>query len=156
MAKGDDLEERFVQLAADIILLCKSVPKDDGGSHLIGQLLRSGTSPAPNYAEARGAESDRDFLHKLRIVQKELNETEIWLKVMLKAGFASEGSLTCLREEVKSLARIITASIRTLKQRGVGRESHYKAKKSRLPIMSSRRLSGDDALPPAGSPGFAK
>jgi four helix bundle protein len=71
--------------------------------------------------EATGAESDRDFLHKLRIVQKELNETEVWLKVMTAAGFAAEGSLACLCEEVKSLARIITASIRTLNERGVGR-----------------------------------
>ena len=123
MAKGDDLEERFVKLAADVILLCKQIPKDDGGSHLAGQLLRSGTSPAPNYAEARGAESDRDFLHKLRIVQKELNETEIWLKVTVRAGFCSEEGLRCLPEEVKSLACIITASIRTLEERGVGKES---------------------------------
>jgi four helix bundle protein len=123
MAKGDDLEERFVKMASDVILLCKQMPKDDGGSHLAGQLVRSGTAPAPNYAEARGAESGRDFLHKLRIVQKELNETEIWLRVMITAGFATEQSLHHLCEEVKSLARIITASIRTLKERGVGKEA---------------------------------
>ncbi len=122
MAKGDDLEERFVKLATDVILLCKQMPKDDGGSHLAGQLLRCGTSPAPNYAEARGAESDRDFLHKLRIAQKELNETEIWLRVTIRAGFCSEAELQCVRDEVKSLARITTASIRTLKARGVGKE----------------------------------
>jgi len=122
MAKGDDLEERFVKLAADVILLCKQTPKEDGGSHLTGQLLRSGTAAAPNYAEARGAESDRDFLHKLRVVQKELNETEIWLKVMVAAGFDTEESLGGLRGEVKSLARITAASIRTLKERGVGKE----------------------------------
>ena len=62
-------------------------------------------------------------MHKLRIVQKELNETEIWLKVMVMAEFATEESLHCLRDEVKSLARIITASIGTLKERGVGKES---------------------------------
>ena len=122
MAKGDDLQERFVNLAAAVILLCRTMPKDDGGSHLAGQLLRSGTAPAPNYAEARGAESDRDFLHKLRIVQKELNETEVWLQVMVTAGLASAESLESLRDECKSLARITTASIRTLKQRGVGKD----------------------------------
>ena len=43
--------------------------------------------------------------------------------VMAMAGFATEELLGCLREEVKSLARIITASIRTLKERGVGKEA---------------------------------
>lgn len=48
---------------------------------MAGQALRSGTSPAPNYGEARGAESVADFVHKLRIVLKELNETAIWLRL---------------------------------------------------------------------------
>ena len=82
MTKGDNLEERFVELAADVILLCKQTPKEDGGSHLTGQLLRSGTAPAPNYAEARGAESDRDFVHKMKVVLKELNECLVWLSTV--------------------------------------------------------------------------
>lgn len=97
-------------------------PREGGAYHLIDQLLRSGTSPAANYAEARGAESDKDFLHKLRIVQKELSETGVWLRVMLRAGLAREDSLQGLRDDSKSLACIITASVRTLKQRGVGTE----------------------------------
>jgi four helix bundle protein len=44
--------------------------------------MRSGTSPAPNYAEARSAESKRDFVHKLKICLKELNETEVWLQIV--------------------------------------------------------------------------
>jgi four helix bundle protein len=81
MAKGDNLQERFGRLAAAIILLCRNSPKDDGAKHLVTQLLRSGTSPAPNYAEARGAESDRNFIHKLKIVLKESEETIQWLQV---------------------------------------------------------------------------
>jgi len=49
---------------------------------MAGQILRSGTSPAPNYGEARGAESAADFVHKVRIVLKELNETSIWLRII--------------------------------------------------------------------------
>ncbi len=47
-------------------------------------MLRCGTSAAPNYAEARGAESARDFVHKMGIVLKELNEAEVWIDTIVK------------------------------------------------------------------------
>jgi four helix bundle protein len=119
MAKGDDIQERLVALAANVVSFCNDLPKSTAGSHLANQLLRSGTSPAPNYAEARGAESDRDFVHKLRVVLKELNETEVWLQVLVRANIVSRDAIGPMREECTSLARIITASIRTMKQRGV-------------------------------------
>jgi four helix bundle protein len=117
MAEGDDLRERFVKLAAAVILLCKKVPKDDGGSHLAGQILRSGISPAPNYAEARGAESDRDFVHKLKIVLKELNETVVWLQVGIWSNLWTREQIAGLLNECIVLARIIAASINTVKKR---------------------------------------
>ena len=119
MAKGDDIQERLVALAASVITFCNALPKTTAGSHVANQLLRSGTSPAPNYAEARGAESDRDFVHKLRIVLKELNETDVWLQIIVRTDMASAEMIRPLREECVSLSRIIGASIRTLRQRGV-------------------------------------
>ena len=59
--------------------------KDRAGNHVAEQLLRSGTSPAANYGEARGAESRNDFIHKLRIVVKELNESIIWLEILKRS-----------------------------------------------------------------------
>jgi four helix bundle protein len=119
MAKGDDIQERLVALAANVVTFCNDLPKGTAGSHLANQFLRSGTSPAPNYAEARGAESDRDFVHKLRVVLKELNETEVWLHILIRTKLVSAESIQPMREECVSLSRIIAASIRTLKQRGV-------------------------------------
>jgi four helix bundle protein len=119
MAKGDDIQERMVVLAATIVRFCNDLPRSTAGSHLANQLLRSGTSPAPNYAEARGAESDRDFVHKLRVVLKELNETEVWLQILIRTQLVSAESIQPMREECTSLSRIIGASIRTRKQRGV-------------------------------------
>jgi four helix bundle protein len=80
MARGDDIEERLIDFAVRIIKVCNALLKGSAEKHIRGPLLRSGTSPAPNYAEARGAESQKDFLHKLKIVLKELNETRIWQK----------------------------------------------------------------------------
>ena len=65
MAKGDNIEERLIDFAVRVITLCDSLPGTRAGNHLAGQLLRSGTSPAAHYAEARGAESSEDFVHKL-------------------------------------------------------------------------------------------
>src|SRR6476646_5464848 len=80
-AKAYELEERLLDFAVRVINLSASLPKTPAGKHIAGQILRSGTSPAPNYGEARGAESPADFVHKLSVVLKELNETSIWLRV---------------------------------------------------------------------------
>jgi four helix bundle protein len=77
MAKGDDIQVRLIEFAARIIAACDVLPETMTGKHVGLQLLRSGTSPAPNHAEARSAESPADFIHKLKIAVKELNETEV-------------------------------------------------------------------------------
>ena len=79
---ADELEERLIDFAVRIIRLSARLPRTPAGKHVAGQILRSGTSPAPNYGEARGAESRADFVHKIRIVLKELNETSIWLRII--------------------------------------------------------------------------
>ena len=63
MTKGDDIEARLVGFAVSVLDLCERMPKNPAASHISGQLLRSGTSGAPNYAEARAAESAVDFIH---------------------------------------------------------------------------------------------
>lgn len=84
MAKGDDIEERLIDFAVRVVRLCDALPDKPAARHIRGQLVRSGTSPAPNYGEARGAESGKDFIHKLKIVLKELNESRIWLKIIIR------------------------------------------------------------------------
>ena len=117
-AAADAFQERLVQFAVKIIDLVTCLPKTTAGRHIAGQVLRSGTSPAPNYAEARGAESRADFVHKLRIAVKELNETAIWLLIILKSGMAPEALVSTLAKENRELARMLSASIRTTQAKG--------------------------------------
>ncbi len=112
-SKADELEERLIDFAVRVINLAASLPKTPAGKHIAGQILRSGTSPAPNYGEARGAESHADFVHKFGVVLKELNETCIWLRVIERGGILKPELLTDIIEENKSLCRIFTASLRT-------------------------------------------
>jgi len=97
MAKGDDIQERLIDFAVNIIQLATKffavniiqlatkLPKSSARKHISGQILRSGTSLAANYAEARSAESSKDFIHKLKISLKELNETAVWLQIIMRS-----------------------------------------------------------------------
>ena len=86
IALSDQVEERLVEFAARIIDLPGRLPRTFQARHIANQILRSGTAGAPNYAEARSAESRQDFIHKMRIVGKELNETAVWLRIISKSA----------------------------------------------------------------------
>ena len=77
------------------------------------QMLRSGTAAAANYGEARGAESRADFIHKLKVVFKELNETTVWLEVVGQSSLLSPEMIVAVVAENRELCRIIAASIKT-------------------------------------------
>lgn len=72
-----DLRDRLVSFAVRVITVVESLPDSKAGKHVAGQLVRAGTSPAPNYGEAQSAESPRDFIHKMKIALKELRETQV-------------------------------------------------------------------------------
>lgn len=85
--KPNQLEERLTTFAIDIILMCKNINGSFASEHLAKQLIRSTTSSALNYGEARGEESTRDFIHKMKICTKELRECLINLKIQKGAKF---------------------------------------------------------------------
>ena len=112
-SKANDLEKRLISFAAAIVSLSSKLPKTPQGRHICGQILRSGTAAAANYGEARGAESRADFIHKLKVVFKELNETTIWLEVITQSSLLSAENIVAIVAENRELCRIIAASIRT-------------------------------------------
>lgn len=113
MARGDDIEDRLVAFAVRILKLSGSLPKTAAGRHISGQIVRSGTSPAPNYAEARSAESRKDFVHKLKISLKELNETRIWLRIIIESEMVPAHLMADPLTECDELCRILATSIKT-------------------------------------------
>jgi len=115
-ARADELEDRLIDFAVRIIKLSANLPKTPAGKHIAGQILRSGTSPAPNYGEARGAESNADFVHKLGIVLKELNETSIWLRIIERSQLLKRELLLEIIGENRELSRIFTSSLKTAKE----------------------------------------
>ena len=98
-SRADELEDRLINFAVRIVKLSAGLPRTPAGKHIAGQILRSGTSPAPNYGEARGAESRADFVHKLRIVLKELKETSICLRFIERSRVLNPELLTKIMQE---------------------------------------------------------
>lgn len=110
------LEERLIDFAANIILFTNHVDKSYAGNHLVGQIVRSSTSPALNYGEAQSAESKKDFIHKMGICLKELRETFNCLKIIERANLTSNTELiNKLKIEVNELISIFVSSIITAK-----------------------------------------
>ena len=113
-----DLEERLVDFAVRIIRTAESLPKTRAGNHIAGQLIRCGTSPAPNYGEAQSAESRSDFIHKMKVCLKELRETRIWLLMIVKANLIKPTSkLEPLIYENNELISIFVTSVKTARQK---------------------------------------
>jgi four helix bundle protein len=113
-----DLEERLIDFAVRIIRIAESLPKTKVGNHIAGQLIRCGTSPAPNYGEAQSAESRPDFIHKMKVSLKELRETRVWLLIIVRANLIRPTSkLEPLINENNELISIFVTSIITAKQK---------------------------------------
>ena len=112
-SQADILEERLIEFAVRIIKLSARLPKTPAGRHIAGQILRSGTSPAPNYGEARGAESPNDFTHKVRVVLKELNETLIWLRMIERSELLRAHLLLDIISENIELCKIFATTLKT-------------------------------------------
>lgn len=113
-----DLQDRLVDYAVRVIRLSDALPDTKTGKHVASQILRSGTSPAPNYGEAQGAESRDDFIHKVKVALKEMRETHIWLKIIAKANLIKPAKqLEPLLQETDELVAILFASAQTARKR---------------------------------------
>jgi four helix bundle protein len=113
---ADELLDRLISYAARVGKTVDALPDTRLGRHIAGQLIRCGTSPAPNYAEACAAESKPDFIHKLQIGLKELREAETWLRIIVRAELLSQVDVASILDECQQLGRIIAASIVTARQ----------------------------------------
>ncbi len=108
------LEERLIEFGSAVCEELRRMPKDFVGAHLRRQLVRCATSPAANYAEARGAESRRDFVHKMQVSLKELRETLIWLRFAHRLG-GQKVAIGRLAKECNELIAVFVQSINTVK-----------------------------------------
>ena len=109
-----DLEERLVEFSALIIEIVNEMPNSKAGNHLSGQIVRSGTSVSLNYGEAQSGESRKDFIHKIKIVLKELRETFVCMKIIHRTKlYKTEAKIEKAEKENNELISIFVKSIET-------------------------------------------
>ena len=113
-----DLEERLLDFAVDVIRFVEKMHKTDAGRHVSGQVMRAATAPMAHHGEAQAAESNKDFIHKMRVAHKELRETSRWLKVSCRVPLTNDLTWNQrLLQETDELIRIFFVSIRTAQQK---------------------------------------
>lgn len=111
------LEYRLVEFAVRIVAMSENMPKTYAGQYFSKQILRSGSAPALIYAEVRGAESDKDFKHKMSLVLKELRETHVNLQIVQRSKIFPSHRLEELLNEANQLVAIFTKSVKTIKDK---------------------------------------
>jgi len=107
-----DLEERTARFGEEIIDFVKTISKNAINNPLISQIVRSGTSIGANYMEADGAESKKDFRHKISLCRKETKETKHWLRMIAKANPAKAEQSRKLWKEAQELTLIFSSILK--------------------------------------------
>jgi four helix bundle protein len=114
-----EMENRLIDFAVMLCDLCEHLDKGFIGTHLVDQLVRSGTSSALNYAEAQSAESRKDFIHKTSIVLKELRETGYNLSIIQQSGICNDSvKIQKAIDECQQLISIFYKSVETARKNG--------------------------------------
>ena len=80
------------------------------------QLDRAASSVGALVEEAQGAESRKDFVHKLSIAQKEARESFYWLRRVLAAKVLPERRLEGLVDEARQIKLVLAAIINSTKR----------------------------------------
>ena len=111
-----ELEKRTKEFALEVIMFVAALPRNNVNNVLGNQLLKSGTSIGANYREANRAESRRDFIHKIGVVEKEAAEAQYWLELSQEAGLGNEKERQRLLQESGELLAIFTSIGKTSKR----------------------------------------
>ena len=112
--KKYDLQQRLIEFSSSILDLSEKLPQHYAGIYLAKQIIRSGISPALNYGEAQAAESRVDFIHKMRLCQKELREPQVNFRIIQQKKYLKNYNFDVLAE-CSELVAIFTSSIATAK-----------------------------------------
>ena len=115
-SKKFDLEDRLVRFACMCLDVCDLLPNTKTGQNLEYQLSKSSTSSALVYGEAQAAESKADFIHKMKVVLKEIRESRINLRIIIEKPVLQNEKVQIAYKEVNELMAIFLKSIETAKQ----------------------------------------
>lgn len=116
-AARSDLRRRTVDFAIRVVRYCAKLPASSEALIIRRQLVRSGTSPGAHYREACRARSRAEFISKMEGGLQELDETQYWLEVLVRAQIGSTDEARELWREAEELIRMFVRSVKTAKSR---------------------------------------
>jgi four helix bundle protein len=138
MSRNYDLEKRLITFACKIINIIERLPATRAGNYFAGQLIRAGNSPAFNYGEAQSAESRSDFIHKMRVVLKELKECRTALTIVSIQKMIEPGDIVAEQLiEVEELIAIVASSIKTAEENKAREEKKKRSSNLRGSVKES-------------------
>lgn len=111
----EEIKRRTKQIGLEIIKLVDELPNKPSSKAIISQIIRCSTSIGANYRAACRAKSDADFIHKLKIVEEEADETLYWLEIMEESGLLIPNRIVSLKKEINEILSIIVSSINTVR-----------------------------------------
>ncbi|MDR1653955.1 MAG: four helix bundle protein [Prevotellaceae bacterium] len=114
--KESIIKEKSFKFAIRIVNMYKYMIEEKQEFVMSKQILRSGTSVGASVCEAEHSESKADFIHKMAISQKEINETLYWLELMKETNFISDKEFESINTDAVELIKMLTASIKTTKK----------------------------------------
>ena len=112
--KKNIIKEKSFSFALRIVKLCK-VLQERKEFVISKQLMRSGTAVGALVREAEHAESKADFIHKMAIAQKEVNETAYWLELLFQSEFINEKEFVSIIQDQEDISKILASIILTSK-----------------------------------------
>jgi len=130
--KTYNLEDRLINFACLCLDVCDLLPNSKAGQNLEFQLSKSSTATALIYGEAQAAESPADFLHKIKLVLKEVRETRVNLRIISQKPLVTHAKVDLALDEAGQLMAIFFKSIETAKN-----NHPVKQKGSNLPLTTS-------------------
>ena len=117
--------EKSFRFSLRIVKLYQYLQKSKRETVMSKQLLRCGTSIGANVAEAQHAQSRADFCSKLNIALKETTETKYWLRLLRATDYLTEREAESMLRDCTELEKLLTAIIKTMKQRKTVRRKSF-------------------------------
>ncbi len=113
--KENLIKQKTFDFAVRIVKLSQYLQTEKKEFVLAKQLIRSGTSVAAMVREAEHSESKQDFIHKLAIAQKEINETIYWLELLKATNYIDEKQFESINKDAVEIIKILTTIIKNTK-----------------------------------------
>ncbi|GMV97334.1 MAG: four helix bundle protein [Phycisphaerae bacterium] len=113
----EDMKSRTFQYGIRAIRLADALPQNRSAELNARRLIQHGTSVGANYRAACRAQSARDFVAKLGIVEEEADEALYWMEILVETGLMKASRPAASRKEGNEIIAIIIASIRSAREK---------------------------------------